>query len=285
MNRRSFVSLGALAALPAAAQVHRRPGTHLKIGLNAYSFNRPLTAGTMKLPEVIDYCAAHNIDGVDLTGYYFPGYPAVTTDEYLYALKRQAWLNGVTITGTGVRNDFASADAALRKQHIQMVKDWTDVARKLGASVIRVFTGPKMPEGHTFDQVLEWMVPAFRECADYGRERGVIIGLQHHNDFLKTAEETIRVVKAVNSDWFSVILDVGSLRQGDPYEEIARLIPYACTWQIKETVWYGTKETPIDLPRLHGLIEKAGYRGFLPVESLAPGDPTAFLEKVKKELL
>ena len=284
MTRRT---LFAAAGLPfaASAQVHRRPGTHLKIGLNAYSFNRPLTAGTMKLAEVIDYCAAHNIDGVDLTGYYFPGYPAVTTDEYLYALKRQAWLNGVTITGTGVRNDFASADTALRKQHIQMVKDWTDVARKLGASVIRVFTGPKMPEGHTFDQVLEWMVPAFRECADYGGERGVIIGLQHHNDFLKTADETIRVVKAVNSDWFSVILDVGSLRQGDPYEEIARLIPYACTWQIKETVWYGTKETPIDLPRLRGLIEKAGYRGFLPVESLAPGDPTAFLEKVKKELL
>jgi sugar phosphate isomerase/epimerase len=282
MKRRSFL---ALAGLPAAAQVHRRPGTHLKVGLNAYSFNRPLTAGAMKLPEVIDYCAAHDIDGVDLTGYYFPGYPAVASDDYLYALKRQAFLNGVTITGTGVRNDFATADAAARLQHIQMVKDWTDVARKLGASVIRVFTGPRMPAGHTFDQVLEWMVPAFRECADYGRERGVIIGLQHHNDFLKTAAETIRVVKAVDSDWFSVILDVGSLRQGDPYEEIARLIPYACTWQIKETVWYGAKETPIDLPRLRALIEKAGYRGFLPVESLAPGDPAAFLEKVKKAML
>ena len=53
----------------------------------------------------------------------------------------------------------------------------------------------------------------------------------------------------------------------------------------QETVRYGTKETPIDLPRLRGLIEKAGYRGFLPVESLAPGDPTAFLEKVKKVML
>jgi sugar phosphate isomerase/epimerase len=283
MNRRTF--LGAAAAAPLAAQIHRRPGAHLKIGLNAYSFNRLLTSGAMKLPEVIDYCAAHDIDGVDLTGYYFPGYPAVAADDYLYALKREAFLNGVTITGTGVRNDFATADAAARKQHIQLVKDWTDVARKLGASVIRVFTGPRMPEGHTFDQALEWMVPAFRECADYGRERGVIIGLQHHNDVLKTAEETIRVVKAVNSDWFSVILDVGSLRQGDPYEEIARLIPIACSWQIKETVWYGAKETPIDLARLRSLIGKAGYRGFLPVESLAPGDPTAFLEKVKKTML
>ena len=142
-----------------------------------------------------------------------------------------------------------------------------------------------MPEGHTFDRVLEWMVPPFREAADYGCERGVIIGLQHHNDFLTMADETIRMVKAVNSDWFSVILDVGSLRQGDFYEEIARLIPSTRTWQIKQTVWYGTKETPIDLPRLRGLIEKAGYRGILPAESRAPGDPTAFLEKVTKAML
>ena len=33
----------------------------------------------------------------------------------------------------------------------------------------------------------------------------------------------IRVVKAVNSEWFSVVLDVGSLRQSDPYQEIEKL--------------------------------------------------------------
>ena len=64
----------------------------------------------MTLDDVIDYCAAHNIDGVDMTGYYFPGYPKVPTDEYIYNLKRKAYLNGVTISGTGVRNDFTLAD-------------------------------------------------------------------------------------------------------------------------------------------------------------------------------
>ena len=83
------------------------------------------------------------------------------------------------------------------------------------------------------------MVPAFKECAEYGKKHGVIVGLQHHDDFLKTAAETIRVVDMVNCDWFSVILDVGSLRQNDPYEEIEKLLPYAGNWQIKGTclVW------------------------------------------------
>jgi sugar phosphate isomerase/epimerase len=295
MERRAFLSrsaaLAAASALPAAntrgiGEVERMVGTRIRVGLNAYSFNRPLTTGKMTLDDVIDYCAEQGIEGVDLTGYYFPGYPDAPSDEFLFKLKRKAFVNGVTITGTGVRNDFALTDASSRRGHIQLVRDWVDVAHKLGADVVRVFSGRELPKGFTFDQVFDWMAPAFQECADYGRRHGVIIGLQHHDDYLKTADETIRLVKAVNSDWFSVILDVGSLRQGDPYEEIEKLVPYACNWQIKEQVWYGAKATPIDLPRLRRVIEKVGYRGFTPVEALGSGDPktivTAFLNKVRQ---
>jgi sugar phosphate isomerase/epimerase len=294
--RRGFLkrSLGlaaaaATAALPgpalAAANIHRHSGTRLKIALNAYSFNRPLTDGSMTLDDVIDYCAEHDIDGVDTTGYYFPGYPDAPTDEYVYKLKRKAFLNGVTIGGTGVRNDFTLTDPVSRKGHIQLVKDWIDASEKLGAAFVRVFSGRETPKGQTFDQVLEWMIPAFEECADYGKQHGVVVALQHHDDFLKTAAETIRVLDAVNSDWFSLVLDVGSLRQGDPYEEIEKLVPYACTWQVKEEVWYGEKRTPIDLPRLKAIIDKVGYRGFLPIEALGRGEPTEvvtkFLEQVR----
>jgi len=290
INRRRLLLAG--AAAPAAfgaatvGEVQRNRGTRIKIGLNAYSFNKPLMAGTMNVHDVIDYCAKQQIDGVDMTGYYFRGYPEVPSDEVIFKLKRHAFLNGVTITGTGVRNDFALTDASSRRGHIQLVKDWIEVAAKLGSDMVRVFAGKEVPKGYTFDQVLEWMVPAFKECADYGASRGVIVGLQHHDDFLKTADETIRVVRMVNHDWFSVILDVGSLRQGDPYAEIEKLLPYSSNWQIKEHVWYGTKKVDIDLPRIRAIIDKVGYRGFTPIEALGPGDPaevvTTFLHKVRK---
>ena len=298
LPRRSFLARSAgiaAAALTAdsqialaAGEIQRRPGTRVRIGLNAYSFNRPLMAKTMTLEEVVDYCTLHNIDGLDATGYYFPGYPQVPPDEYIYNLKRRAYLNGVSITGTGVRNDFTIPDAAKRKGEIDLVKNWVEAGRKLGASVVRVFSGPSLPKDYSFDQVLDWMVPAFQECAAYGKQHGVMIGLQHHDDFLKSADQTIRVVKAVNSDWFGVILDVGSLRQGDPYQEIEKLLPYACTWQIKENVYYGVESKPIDLPRVKAIIDKVGFRGFLPIEALGSGDPqtivTTFLEKVRKAM-
>jgi sugar phosphate isomerase/epimerase len=289
IDRRLFLTGGmAAAALEGATggEVKRRAGSRIKIGLNAYSFNRPLMAGTMTIPDVIDYCAQQEIDGVDLTGYYFKGYPNAPSDEVIYSIKRAAFLNGVTITGTGVRNDFALTDPSSRRGHIQLVKDWVDVAAKLGSDMVRVFSGREHPKGYTFEQVLEWMVPAFQECAEYGAKRGVIVGLQHHDDFLKTAEQTIRVVDLVKSEWFSVILDVGSLRQGDPYAEIEKLLPYASNWQVKEHVWYGTKKVEIELPRIRKIIDKVGYRGFTPIEALGEGDPraivTAFLGKVRQ---
>ena len=279
MQRRNFLkqpmgiaAFYAASLLPgrslAAGEVKRRRGTRLKLGLNAYSFNRELMAGEMTMNDVIDFCAEREIDGVDMTGYYFPGYPEVPSDEVIYNLKKKAFLNGVTISGTGVRNDFALPDPLSRKGHIQLVKDWVDVAAKLGSDVVRVFSGRQVAEGSSFEKTLEWMIPAFQECAEYGEQRGVIIGLQHHDDFLKTAAETIQVIEAVNSEWFSVILDVGSLRRHDVYEEIEKLVPYSCTWQVKEEVWYGEKAVPIDLPRLKAIIDKVGYRGFLPIEAL-----------------
>lgn len=273
LNRRRFAAT--LAALPLCAadqRVVRRPGTNIRIGLNAYSFNRPLMAGQMTLHDVIDFCAEQRLEGVDLTGYYFPGYPVPPKDDFLFDLKRKAFFNGVTIAGTGVRNDFALASAEERRAQIQLVKNWVDLAAKLGGSMVRVFSGRELAKGYSLEQTMEWMIPAFQECARYGAERGVFIGLQHHDDVLKTAAETIGVVEAVGSRWFSVILDVGSLRQGDPYSEIEKLLPYASNWQIKEHVWYGKQKTPIDLKRLRQIIEKVGYRGFTPIEALGEGD-------------
>src|SRR5512133_3359309 len=84
--------------------------TKLKTSLNAYSFNGPLMKGDMNLDQLLEFCAANQIDAVDITAYYFPGYPEVPSDEYIYHIKQMAFLLGVEISGTGVRNDFTDPD-------------------------------------------------------------------------------------------------------------------------------------------------------------------------------
>jgi len=101
------------------------------------------------------------------------------------------------------------------------------------------------------------------------------LGAQSDHDTAGMAHmsgHTIRVIQAVDSEWFCCILDIGSLRSGDPYSEIEKLLPYAVSWQIKEEVGRNGKPEPVDLARIKALIDAYGYRGYVPFEALGPGD-------------
>ena len=188
------------------------PAKGLKTSLNAYSFNKPLTNGSMSIAELIEFCAATGFDGVDITAYYFKGYPQVPSDDYLFDIKRKAFKAGLEITGTGVRNDFTIADKAKRELEVQLVKNWIEAASKIGASVLRIFSGTQKNEGIPREQVTEWMLKDIQTCVEYGKQHGVVIGMQNHNDFIQTADQIISLVETINSPWFGIILDIGSYR-------------------------------------------------------------------------
>ncbi len=258
----------------------------LKISLNAYSFNEPLRNGSMNLEDLLDFCAATGFDAVDLTGYYFPGYPKVPPDEYIFKIKRKAVRLGLDINGTGVKNDFTDPDENKRRSDIILIKNWIELAAKLGAPVIRIFTGAGNPQGFTRQQVLTWMAKDISECVDHGKKYGVIVAIQNHNDFIKTAEEASAILKMAESEWLGLVLDIGSYRTGDPYKQIAETAAYAVNWQIKENMYVNGIEQKTDLRKVIGIIKLSGYRGYLPIETLGSGDPKVkvplFLEEVRK---
>ncbi len=299
-SRRNFLkTLAIVPALPATgfhwnfSEKKDKTGTEqfshkFKLSLNVYSFNNLFREGKIDLSDVLDFCAKYNFDAIDPTGYYFPGYPEPPSNEFINEFKRKAFLLGLDISGTGVRNDFANPDPAVRKADIEMIKKWIEAAAKLGIPNLRIFAGTNLHEGFSRDQVFAWMTKDIRECCNYGKQFGVIIALQNHNDFLKTAADVDRIFEMVNSDWLGLNLDIGSYRQHEPYEEIAKNIQYAVTWQIKENVWINGNETPTDFVKLFQIIKNAGYRGYLPLETLGPGDPyekvPVLLEKVNSAL-
>ncbi len=273
----------------AIEKIKRNGPSKVKIGLNCYSFNQPLIAKTMSVEEMFHISASIGFDAVDLTGYYFSTYPAVPSDEEIYRYKKTAFLLGLDISGTGVRNDFTIADPEKRKAEVQLVKDWIIVAAKLGAPVIRVFAGKEVPEGFTRSQVVAWMVKDLEECAAFGAKYGVMVGIQNHNDFLKTAADVEELLQKVKSEWIGLILDIGSFRTtGDPYKEIAQVVPYAINWQIKETVFINNKETKTDMKKMAEIFRNSGYSGYIPIETLGAGDPkekvTRFYGEVKEAI-
>lgn len=262
--------------------------SRVKIGLNFYSFNNPLRKGELTISDVIDYAASIDMECVDITGYYFPGYPQVPTDDYVYQVKRCAFRNAIDISGVGVKNDFTYPEAAKRKDEIQLVKDWIVIGAKLGAKTIRVFSGANVPEGYTWDETAKWVAEATDECAEFGKQYGVMVAIQNHDDFLKTAEDVNRFLALCKSDNVGLMLDIGCFRAVDPYVEIEKVIHHAITWQIKENVFVNRVETKTDVRKLMELIQRKKYRGYLPIEILGSGNEKErlkiFFQELNKEV-
>lgn len=283
LNRRKFITSVSMASGLALCptefvfpmdKIKRLSKPKVRVGINAYSFNDQLLAKTMSIDEMFEFCANLGVEAVDLTGYYFLSYPVVPSDEEIYRTKRKAFLLRLDISGTGVRNDFTISDKDKRKKEVQLVKEWIVVAEKLGAPTLRIFTGNTVADGFTRKQVLDWMVEDLQECAAFAGIHGVMLAVQNHNDFLKTADQVEELLQRINSQWIGLMLDIGGFRTTDnPYKEIEQVVPYAINWQIKETVFINNIETKTDLAKIAGILKRSTYRGFIPIEILGKNDP------------
>lgn len=259
-------------------------GKNLKSSLNAYSFNKPLSNGSMNVFDLMTYCADIGFDAVDITAYYFDGYPNVPSDDYLYKVKQKAFLLGLDISGTGIRTNFTNPDPEIRRQSINLVKAWVDASEKMGIPVIRIFAGESLPDGHTLEDVTNYMIEDIKKCVAYGKAHGVVIAIQNHWDFIKTSSQVSYIIKGVDSDWFGLILDVGSFKSGDPYKQIQDCIPYAVSWQIKENMFIDGVETKTDLKKLMTIITNSDYQGYIPIETLGEGNPKVKVKTLYNEV-
>ena len=256
----------------------------LKISLNAYSFDKPLRAGTMTIDNLLDYCAANGFDGVDLTGYYFPGYPAAPSDDFIYHVKQKAFRLGLGISGTGVKNDFTWSEASKRVGEKQLVKDWIVVAEKLGSPIVRIFAGTLSKEKYSWDDRAKWIADDIRECAEFGKQHGVMTAMQNHNDFIKTSSDVEKMMSLVNSDWNGLLLDIGSYHSADPYKDITSSARHAISWQLKEKVFINDSQVDTDYSKIISIVKNCGYKGYLPLETLGEGNPAVKVEALFKKV-
>jgi sugar phosphate isomerase/epimerase len=305
IGRRSFLGLAALGSLGAtSALADDQPAvsagkSRFTPTLNAYSFLEPLNANLadpakgIDLIGVGDFCVQHDIEALDLTGYFFRGYPGTPADSELARIKRAMHHRGITISGTGVKNDFATADRAVRAEGVALTKVWIEVAARLGAPVLRVFAGPTQKNSKDWQaaagnaprsEVEKWMADDLRQCAEHGEKFGVIVAVQNHGDFLSTGAEHLSLLKRVDHAWCGALVDTGKYLSDDPYADIALVAPHAVNWQIKETLGSSLKSPATDFRKLAKIIHDSGYRGFVPIETLAMGrkdyDPAAEVVKV-----
>jgi sugar phosphate isomerase/epimerase len=288
LSRRQLLAASAMAALPpglaSAIDPIKRPSDKpdLKLSLAAYSYRDFLNLKnpTMTLFEFIDLAAELPLDAVELTSYYW----AETTDAYLEKLKAHAAKKKLAISGVPVRNDFCVRSAADHKKQVQMVKDWTERAAKIGATTVRIFAG-SVKKGDTLADAQQRVVAGLEECCPVAEKLGVLLALENHGGITDTPEHLLELVKPVKSPALGVNIDTGNFETPDPYSDIATIAPYGVVAQVKTEVSpRGKKKQEADLAREIKILKDANFHGYVALEYEAKPDPKVAVPKYVKEL-
>ena len=298
LPRRQFISAGAAALaglslaslVPAADPIVRSGQPHLKLSLAAYSFYRHLSQnwpspkheGSMTLLDFIDFCGEQDLDGVELTSYYFP---KQITPEYIQQVKEKTFRLGLDISGTAIGNDFCKPAGEALDAEKAMTRQWIDYAAQLGAPVIRIFAG-YVPPGDTEAAALDRCVAAIDESVAYAASKGVVLALENHGGVTATPEQLLAIVKRVApSSSFGVNFDSGNFNTADPYASLEMIAPYAMNTQVKVSVLpAGGQKQPSDLARVIRILKQAHYRGYLVLEYEDEAEPRTAIPPLLKQL-
>jgi sugar phosphate isomerase/epimerase len=268
------------AAEDAAAPAHKH---FFKLSLAAYSFRDALAgkSPTMTLDDFIRLCAEYQLDGCELTSYYFPkSFDAA----YLSHLKQLTHRLGLDVSGTAIAQDFCQADGDKRTADIAHTKAWIDHAAAFGAPCIRIFAG-SVPKGMTEEAAIQNCVRGIEECLPHAAEKGVILALENHGGITDTPEQMLKIVTGVKPNpYFGVNFDGGNFRTADPYADLAKIAPYAVNAQLKVDLYPEGKKQPADFAKTLGLLKAAGYRGYIVLEYEGEDEAKTAVPKVLSEL-
>ena len=237
------------------------------------SFNQA-TAERASLPDVIESCARHGVPGISLWRHKL----AETGVERTATLLRDAglWVSSVCRGGM-----FPALTAAERAARIDDNRRAIDDAATLGAEVLVLVCGAA-PD-RDIGAAREMVADGIAAIAPYAAERGVRLGIEPlHPAFaaVRSCITTMREARLISERFASanvgVVVDVYHV-WWDPEraEEIARLGDRIAGYHVND--WLVPVKNVlmnrgmmgdgvIELRRIRGEIERAGYRGPIEVE-------------------
>ncbi len=198
----------------------------MKVGLYSIScsgvwFNdRP----ALTVEEFIDTAKRYGYDGVEIDLKRPHGSPLDLDEKRCQEIVAYAKQQGLEICATAANNNFATVIPELLENELLMVREQIKVTKMLGAPVLRLFAawrGIVMRNGiASYEptrkaeyygalryELYQNILAAFKECAKWAEEAGVMLALQNHHPIIETYEDMLEFVRLVDSPNFKCCFD------------------------------------------------------------------------------
>lgn len=238
----------------------------------------PITFSTLACPEwpietVIAKAAEFGYNGLEwrggAQGHVQPSMPS----SHKAALRRLSADAGLFALAVTAYTSFVSEDPNERQANVDELRRYADLAAELGARYVRAFVG-ELPPGVDSARMHGRIVECLEAAAEHARHNGVMIALEPHDHFVRSAAVEPILQRATHPA-LGVIWDIGNTYSAgeDPAEGFAVLSQRLCYVQVKDGQGRGAdwRLTPlgggeVPLKRAFEMLLASGYAGAFSVE-------------------
>jgi len=171
----------------------------------------------------------------------------------------------------GAYNDLC---AEVRNRQVAWIKASMDIARALDASIVTTSVGEEL-DGQSRREALRLAIPRIRECANYGRERGVSLTLEmpHKYSLARNLQETIGMIDLLSDvEGFGITLDTSQvIHGGDSLTETVKHLGERIQHvHLRDAIGTYTRVAPgrgeVNFKAFFRSAEEVGYQGVYTIE-------------------
>jgi sugar phosphate isomerase/epimerase len=262
-------------------------GVLMKIGIDSYCYHRffgelypgqQAVAQPYTMESFLDRAKELGCDGVSLESCFFPEFGSA----YLARLKKKLDDHGFDRVYAWGHPDGleAGANGEAKEDMIRHIEH----AAAIGAPVMRVVGSSLRFRFEPHEPQLEILARWFREAAKVAETRGIRLAVENHIDY--NSDEILWLIEQVGSDYFGINLDTGNFLRvlDDPVEATRKLAKYVYATHVKDVQpvkgvnvreWYYFSSVAagtgiVQIAEVAAVLKKAGYRGFLALETDMP---------------
>jgi sugar phosphate isomerase/epimerase len=223
-------------------------------------------------PHILDFAQAHRFGAVELRGIRaqmdLPLLPEFQPAQ-LAQTRRALAAHDLVVSCLGSSTNLHEMDAAKHEAELAHARRFIDLAQALAAPYVRVF-GNKYVAGVPRDAMLAHIAAGLRTLGDYAKERGVMVLLETHGDFVDSPT-LVELMRRADGPGVALLWDAHhtfAFGNEQPEATLAAIKPYVRHVHLKDSVPAGTDrryvltgagEVPVG--RQIAALAKSGYRG------------------------
>ncbi|MBQ8813415.1 MAG: sugar phosphate isomerase/epimerase [Lachnospiraceae bacterium] len=274
----------------------------MKIGVSSYSYSQYLKSGRLDLISVIRKAADMGFEAIEYTD--LPKDEPENRIALAKQIKAEAAICGLELSAYVVGGNLLCETDEAQRVEIERLKGELDIAKVLGVKLFRYDVVRRLPLRRSFESVLEGVVPAMRQIADYGQSLGIMTMIENHGYAFQDYDRVEKIYHAVNHENFGLLLDIGNFLCADQDNVmcVSRLAHLACHVHLKDfdildyysgesaencfktracnllrgtAVGHGAAKTAQCL----SILKEVGYDGYVDIEFEGPEDCVDELER------